>query len=57
MLTITELRKQFLDGTLTPKALIEKTLSDIKAKDKEINAFIDVYDQAIDEAESATKQM
>ena len=57
MLTITELRKQFLDGTLTPKALIEKTLSDIKAKDKEINAFIDVYDQAIDKAESATKQM
>lgn len=56
MLTITELRKQFLAGTLTPKALVEKTLSDIKMKNKDINAFIDVYDQAIEEAELATKQ-
>lgn len=56
MLTITELRKQFLAGTLTPKALVEKTLSDIKMKNKDVNAFIDVYDQAIEEAELATKQ-
>lgn len=57
MLTITELRKQFLAGTLTPKTLVEKTLSEIKTKNKDINAFIDVYDQAIEEAELATKQL
>ncbi|KXJ99094.1 MAG: Glutamyl-tRNA(Gln) amidotransferase subunit A [Parcubacteria bacterium OLB19] len=57
MFTIANLRKQFLEGVLTPKKLMEKTLADIKAKDKDINAFIDVYDEALLEAEKATKQL
>jgi Asp-tRNA(Asn)/Glu-tRNA(Gln) amidotransferase A subunit family amidase len=57
MFTIAELRKQFLEGVLTPKKLMEQILSDIKAKDENINAFIDVYDEALLEAEKATKQL
>lgn len=56
MITITDLRKRFLDGSLTPEKLIETTLVDIHNKDKDINAFIEIYDDIKKEAEAATKR-
>ncbi len=56
MLTITELRKQFLAGTLTPETLIEKTLTNIHEQDKDINAFLAIYDDVKTKAIEATKR-
>ncbi len=56
MLTITELRKKFLAGTLTPEKLIDQTLLDIHEKDKEINSFLAVYDNVKTEAIAATEK-
>ncbi len=56
MITITDLRKQFLDGSLTPEKLIETTLADIRDQNKDINAFIAIYDDVKKEAEEATKR-
>ena len=55
MLNITELRKKYLSGETTPTEVIEQTIKDIREKDKDINAFLDVYDDAIEEAKEATK--
>jgi aspartyl-tRNA(Asn)/glutamyl-tRNA(Gln) amidotransferase subunit A len=57
MLTITEIRSQFLAGTLTPEKFIKETLVNIHEKDKDINSFIDIYDDAINEAVEATKRI
>lgn len=55
MKTITELRKQLLAGEITAEALIENTLTEIKEKDKEINAFVEVFDDAKEEAKTAAE--
>ena len=55
MLTISELRKQFLNGSLSPEKLIVEMIAGIKSQDKNINAFIDVYEEAVEEAKIATK--
>lgn len=55
MKTIVELRKKLLAGEITAEELIKKTLTEIKEKDKEINAFIEVYDDAKEEAKTATE--
>lgn len=55
METITELRQQLLKGETTAVALVTKVLADIKAKNVAINAFIDIYEDALEEAKRADK--
>lgn len=55
METITELRQQLLKGETTSVALVTKVLANIKAKNTEINAFIDIYEDALEEAKQADK--
>lgn len=55
MQSISEIREKYLSGETTPSTFIEKTLGDIKDKDKEINAFTEIYDDAISEAKKATE--
>lgn len=53
METITELRQQLLKGETTAVALVTKVLAEIKVKNTDINAFIDIYEDALEEAKQA----
>jgi aspartyl-tRNA(Asn)/glutamyl-tRNA(Gln) amidotransferase subunit A len=53
-MTITQLRQKFIDGSYTPLQAVEESLKVIKEKDGEIHAFLDVYEDALKEAEVAT---
>lgn len=55
-MTISELRKKFVDGTYTPAEAVADTLKVIDDKDGEVHAYLDIYEDAKDQAESATKQ-
>ena len=55
-MTIAELRKKFVDGSYTPTQAVEDALTLIKEKDKEIHAFLDVYESAIEEAKESTER-
>ena len=55
MNTITKLRAAYIAGTTTPTEVIKKTLATIKEKDGEIHAFLEVYEDALTQAEEATK--
>ena len=55
MKTITQLRQQFIEGSETPVGALADTMKVINEKDKEIHAFLDVYDDAKAVAESATE--
>jgi len=57
MITITELRKKLLAGEITPEQLIKETLSSIKEKDKDTNAFLAVFDDAMEEAVQAGERL
>lgn len=52
--TIASLRKQYLAGETTPTEVVKDSLAVIAEKNKDINAFLDVYDEAVKEAEAAT---
>lgn len=54
MSTIKFLREQFLAKKITPQEVVEEALAKIKKEDGEINAFLDVYEDAKDEAKKAT---
>ncbi len=54
MYTISELRKKYLAKETTPTAVITEALAAIKAKDRDVNAFLEVYDDALAQAEQAT---
>lgn len=56
MMTITELRKKFIAGTYTPLQAYESMRAVIDVQDKEIHAFLDIYDDARECAVSATEQ-
>jgi len=56
MLTIAELRKQYLSGEVTPTDFIKKTLAEIHVKNKDINAFLEIYDEVEEEAKKATER-
>lgn len=56
-MTILELRKKFLTGEYTPEDALEDTLKVIADMDEEINAYIDVYDDAKAAAVEATKRL
>lgn len=53
--TVTELRDKFIAGTYTPTEAVAHSLQVIKERDTEIHAFLDVYEEAVIEAEAATK--
>lgn len=53
--TIATLRAAYIAGDTTPTAVIQKTLDTIKEKDGDIHAFLHVYEDALKEAEAATK--
>ena len=55
-MTIAQMREKFLEGTLTPTDVVKESLSIIEEKDGEIHAFLDVYQDALAEAEIATKR-
>jgi aspartyl-tRNA(Asn)/glutamyl-tRNA(Gln) amidotransferase subunit A len=55
-MTIAQMREKFIDGTWTPVDAVKESLSIIEEKDGDICAFLDVYQDALEEAEVATKR-
>lgn len=55
-MTITELRKRFVEGSYTPLDAYREVKAAIDAKEGEIHAFIDVYADAEASAKAATEQ-
>ena len=55
MLTITELRKKFIAGELTPLEVFDAATLAIEEKDKDVHAFLAVFKDARKEAEAATE--
>lgn len=55
MLTLTQLRQKFIKGEETPVEALAQTMKVLKEKEEEIHAFLDVYDDAKEAAESATE--
>ncbi len=54
---ITQLRAQFIDGTLTPFMYMKQVFSLIEEKDSDIHAFLDTYKtEALEQAKVATLQ-
>jgi aspartyl-tRNA(Asn)/glutamyl-tRNA(Gln) amidotransferase subunit A len=53
MFTISELRAKYLSGELSPVAVVEEALAIIESKDKDINAFLHVYEEALGLAKEA----
>jgi len=56
MTTLTELRAQFIAGDYTPEQAVQAALETIKNTDGEIHAFLEVYEDALEEAKQATAQ-
>lgn len=54
MLTITELRRKFITGELTPTQVFADTIELLKIENPELNAFLEIYEDAAAEAEAAT---
>ncbi len=55
-MTITALRKKFIEGTYTPLHAYEEMRGAIDAQNADINAYIDVFDEAKVAAEHATEE-
>lgn len=55
-MTITELRKKFIEGSYTPLDAYTDMRGVIDSKDADVQAFLDVYDDAREAAESATRR-
>ena len=55
-MTIQEQRNAFIAGTYTPTQAVQDAFAVIQEKDREIHAFLDVYHDALEEAEAATKR-
>lgn len=55
-MSITELRKKFIEGTYTPLQAFEEAQAVIASRDTDIHAFLHVYDDARTHAEEATKR-
>ena len=53
-MTVSQLRKKFIEGSYTPLQAVQESLAIIKEKDGDIHAFLDVYEDALKEAEIAT---
>ncbi|MCD5382481.1 MAG: Asp-tRNA(Asn)/Glu-tRNA(Gln) amidotransferase subunit GatA [Candidatus Pacebacteria bacterium] len=55
-MTITELRKKFVEGSYTPTQAVEDYLAVINERDEDIHAFLEVYDDVRAAAEAATER-
>ena len=55
-MTIADLRKQFIEGTYTPEAALAASREVIAARDGEVHAYLDLYDDASDAAKVATER-
>ena len=55
METVSDLRAKFIAGTYTPTEAVKAAFAVIKERDTEIHAFLATYDEALKEAEVATK--
>ena len=55
MMTITELRKKFIEGSYTPLDAYTEVRKNIDARDPLIHAYLEVYDDAREGAEEATR--
>ncbi len=55
-MTITELRKKFIEGSYTPREAYRDAKAAIDAREGDIRAFVDVYDDAEAAAEAATER-
>jgi aspartyl-tRNA(Asn)/glutamyl-tRNA(Gln) amidotransferase subunit A len=55
-MTIQELREKFIAGSYTPIDAVEDAFRVINEKDGEMHAFLDVYEEARDEAKVATER-
>src|SRR3989338_5893288 len=55
-LTIEKAHKSFRDGEYTPRELLEEYLKVIKEKNKELNAYLEVFEDAAEQAENAGKK-
>jgi len=56
MMTISHLREQFVAGSYTPLQAVEDCFSVIAKIDGEMHAFLDVYEEAKEEAKIATER-
>lgn len=56
MMTISELRKKFVEGSYTPQDAIQDVFAAIEKDEERIHAFIEVYDDAKEAAAIATKR-
>jgi len=56
METISDLRAKFIAGEYTPIEAVQNTLSIIRERDGEIHAFLDVYEESLQEAKVATEK-
>ncbi len=54
MNTLSTLRQQFVTGQYTPTQAVEASLKNISEQNADINAFLHVYDEALEEAKLAT---
>ena len=56
-MTIKELREKYLSGETTPEEVIQASFDNIKAKNEEIHAYLHIYEEAVEEANSASKEL
>lgn len=55
MLTISALRQKYISGELTPTAVVTEAIELLKIENPEINAFLEIYEDALEEAKKATE--
>lgn len=55
--TISSLKEKYRAGSTTPTEVVRAALATIAKKNGDINAFLDVYEDALGEAEIATKEI
>ncbi len=56
MLTIAELRKKYISGEVTPLQIFDIAVESIKKLDGDIHAFLEVFEDAREEAKMATER-
>lgn len=55
-MTVTELREKFIAGSYTPLDALNEARAAIDEKNGDVNAYLDIYDDATEAAQAATKR-
>ncbi len=55
--TISEIKTEYKNGNSTPSQVIDEVFSTIKEKNNDINAFLEIYEEASDLAATATSKL